>query len=226
MTPEERKHKEDQALLAVRIEAEGLPWEYRFISSDWNEGHYRAPLHHVGSGHEIRLKELRWEKEREAYERGERVEIRFKTEESQGKEWGAWEMYSSIYAPNWTSNAMEFRIPHKWQAAMDARAAGKPIEWRHRELNVSPWSDWKLWIDDEIRVWNKSDVEFRPQAESSYRPWTFETCPMGIFLMRKECKQKTMIISIAKNGCNLDPWKPLFENWTQLDGTPAGEKIE
>lgn len=136
--------------------------------------------------------------------------------------------------PNEHDSKHTFRVPastpwppHKWQAAMDARAAGKPIEWRTCFWDKS-WSDWQLWTNSENPHWWDPDLEYRPAPEPQYRPWTFETCPLGLVLTRKGIRVQGQItgkdiVHLHVFGRHL-PYGEVFEDWTQLDGTPAGEQ--
>jgi hypothetical protein len=88
----------------------------------------------LASGVEYRVKPkpAKWQKEREAFERGERVQF----SSDDGKTWsdlttGRW--------VDWDWPVSTFRIPHKWQEVLDAQQRGEKIQLK------SPTSD--VWED-------------------------------------------------------------------------------
>ena len=60
-----------------------------------------------------------------------------------------------------------------------------------------------------------------------YIPWTYETCPIGCVVRRKNGLENVSMvvaktdISAGQAGCYY-LYSQLFEHWEQLDGTPCG----
>lgn len=89
----------------------------------------------------------RWQKEREAFARGERIQWRSTCKQHAGMAWIDVPAQSPLMGPAFDEPTNEFRIPHKWQTEMDAHARGETVQYR----DFGPWADLfyrgKDWVD-------------------------------------------------------------------------------
>ena len=60
----------------------------------------------------------------------------------------------------------------------------------------------------------------------TYIPWTYETCPVGALVRRKNSKFEAIITSKSEKTIDFShygiTYEHLLEQFTQLDGTPCG----
>lgn len=103
----------------------------------------------------------KWQKEREAFERGERIQWRSTLAQHAGMAWLDVPARSSSRAA-FDEPTNEFRIPHKWQAEMDAHERGETIQhrWRLAGEGFGPWFD-LLPTGAPGWRWDHLDHEFR-----------------------------------------------------------------
>ena len=70
-------------------------------------------------------------------------------------------------------------------------------------------------------------IEKIEPPKPTYVPWTYETCPIGCVVRRKNGLENVSMvvaktdISAGQAGCYY-LYSQLFEHWEQLDGTPCG----
>jgi len=63
-----------------------------------------------------------------------------------------------------------------------------------------------------------------------YVPWTYETCPVGTVIRRKNDKFRAMIVSATVEGVSLPvayrDYHELLDEYETIDGTPCGTVVE
>lgn len=92
----------------------------------------------------VRLKPIKWEKEREAFARCQRVEASI----DGGKTWVT-QGNPAVYSFDCEGHL--FRIPHKWQAEMDAQARGEEVQMQS-ESDPGAWYDGRWTFDGDFGV--------------------------------------------------------------------------
>lgn len=113
----------------------------------------------------VKPKPAKWQKEREAFERGERVQWR-SISPGCGSGWmNIPGLRDGPAAAFWSEPTNEFRIPHKWQEVLDAQERGEKIQLKSPTSDV--WGDahFKLTCNDGTTMYRIKPPAHKWQAE-------------------------------------------------------------
>lgn len=117
----------------IKAWADGKEIEFRSAKSvKWESLRGFTPMWQEDSEYRVKP-EPRWQKEREAFARGERIQWRSTCKQHAGMAWRDVPAQSPIMGPAFDEPTNEFRIPHKWQAEMDAWERGEDVQCQERE---------------------------------------------------------------------------------------------
>lgn len=108
-------------------------------------------------------------------------------------------------------------------AAMEAKQAGKPIQYRRYDSSSGTW-----W-DVSHPEWEIAVCEYRPKPEPVSRPWNRETLPPLPFEVRHNVTKNRLTVVLANEdhvnlgavGDNIK-YDRLLEIFTMADGSPCG----
>jgi len=115
-------------------------------------------------------------------------------------------------------------IPDGWEFVRTGTV--QPGEW-----SLCIFGDPEFCTTDNLRNKNYVIVRKIEPPKPVYVPWTFETCPVGCVVKRKDLLSFQWMITAktdtsAGQSGNYYLYDRLFHEFTQLDGTPCGTIAE